>query len=599
MEAGIWYTVHDMFPFGGMDISTFLNQPLDQVINQLVWMFGWVPMVIVFAMGIMRVWVEIQRKHWRTKRPYILMAIDVPRLTEQSPKAVENIFAMTTALKSSPSWIEKYLQGKNQWRHSFEITSINGYIQFYIWTEERFRDPFEAAIYAQYPDAEIALVEDYTQAVPQSFPNDDYDMWGSEYVLSKDNYLPIRTWQDFEHSASKDEYLKDPLTHLFEGFALLRPGEQLWFQLLTEDAGSEWKKQGDQFIKETFGIADDKKGGGLLSELLSTAASIPKTIVADVMGWEDAGGDAGGDDGMKDMWKAFKVTEQEREVTKAVVKKLAKPGLKTKIRAIYIARKDVFSKVIRINIVKGALKQLEHQDGNKFGGANSPEDDYFWQVWRYASDQNSIMEGYVNRSTEIGATPFVLNTEELATLWHFPTMYSKVPLIKKTVAKRGEAPTDTPFASEAEEMLLAPTMNLPSGAPGGLDSVAFEQEVDIFTAPLSMPKKEGSNDVSIDAGTEPVASQETSFFPNVTSPTAGLQKEQVVSPQGLPVQGGSREVLSTERGLQKGDRDSVRTEVSLPSSRYDTTIPAGIRVLIEPGIEPEDVGIHANIEEDL
>src|SRR3989338_2126760 len=111
-------------PFiGGVDFSAFLNQPLDDIVNQLIWMFGCVPIIIVLAIGLMQTWVEIQRKHWRTRRPYVLLAIDVPRLTEQSPKAVENIFALTVALKSSPVWLESYLQGKNQWRNRFEIAS--------------------------------------------------------------------------------------------------------------------------------------------------------------------------------------------------------------------------------------------------------------------------------------------------------------------------------------------------------------------------------------------------------------------------------------------------------------------------------------------
>ncbi|MDA1038084.1 MAG: hypothetical protein O2877_00135 [bacterium] len=217
--------------FTGIDIGVFLNQPIDEVIIDLIWLFGWIPLIIVVAYGLMKAWIELQRRDWRIHRPYVLLAIDVPKLTEQSPKAVENIFAVVVALKSSPSWLETNLMGKNQWRHSFEIISVNGYIQFYVWTEDRYRDTFEAAIYSQYPDAEIAAVDDYVDTVPHYYPNEEYDLWGSEYVLDRENYFPIRTWMDYENKSDKDS-LKDPLINLFEGLALMRPGEQMWFQIV-------------------------------------------------------------------------------------------------------------------------------------------------------------------------------------------------------------------------------------------------------------------------------------------------------------------------------------------------------------------------------
>ncbi|HBL39824.1 TPA: hypothetical protein DDZ10_04115 [Candidatus Uhrbacteria bacterium] len=570
-------------PFiGGVDFSAFLNQPLDEIVNQLIWMFGWVPIIIALAIGLMQTWVEIQRKHWRSQRRCVLLAIDVPRLTEQSPKAVENIFAITVALKSSPVWLESYLQGKNQWRHSFEIASINGYIQFYIWTEERYRDAYEAAVYSQYPDAEIALVEDYTKAVPHHYPDEQYDLWGSEYVLDRENFYPIRTWEDFEHSASKDEYLKDPLVNLFEGMALMRPGEQMWFQVVTDYADEKWKKEGDVFINKTFGADLGKKKESFLGSGLNMIASIPGTIVGDILGSEASAGEEKKD--LSEIYKAFKVTEQEREITKAVVRKIAKPGLRCKIRVIYVARKEIFSKVTRKDIVKGTLKQLQHGDLNKFGGFGSPEDDYWWQVWWYSYHQNRLIEGYVGRSMEIGGKPFVLNTEELATLWHFPNMYVKAPLIKKTVAKRAEPPVETPFASEHDEMLTAPRMHLPEGEGGDAEAA---HEVDIFTAPMSVPPIASEIPEELVEPDEQTPHGESSVLetakpiddrPMVTSPTANIRTD------------------SFDRSGVAGQLSPKGESVARPTTH---DIPDAIKVLIQPGVEPEDVGIRDKIEDDL
>lgn len=620
--------------FGGFDFGNFLSQPIDQVILQLIWTFGWVPVVLVLVLGIMQTWVEIQSKWWRAHRPYILLAIDIPRLTEQSPKAVENIFGVAVALKSSPVWLEKYIMGKNQWRHSFEVTSINGYIQFYIWTEERYRDPFEAAIYAQYPDAEISLVEDYTKAVPQVYPSEEYDMWGSEYVLDKESFYPIRTWEDFEHSASRDEYLKDPLTNLFEGFALMRPGEQIWFQVVTDWAGvTTWKEDGDKFIQKTYGTGEDKKKTGFFGELAENLVAIPGAVAGDLFGIEKSDTDA--KDRFDDMYKAFKVTEQERETAKAVVRKISKPGLRCKIRVVYIARKEIFSKVTRKDIVKGTLKQLAHEDWNKFGGHGSPNDDYWWQTWWYSYYQNTVMQGYVERSMTRGGKPFVLNTEELATIWHFPTINVKAPLIKKTLAKRAEPPTSTPFASEQEEMMTAPTLNMPPGEGGE----EIEEQVDIFASPMSVPptipempesgkmenrksemggRENGEAIAGIPFAEEKGSAQddddsrvEVGFeMPVVESPTGGevgkvgkvgkvgssedREEDKTVSPS--TDSGNNHEDSRQEDPSQSSGSQNEKQAPTLSQSSH---IPDAIRVLLEPGVEPEDVGVDVEIHDKL
>ena len=55
------------------------------------------------------------------------------------------------------------------------------------------------------------------------------------------------------------------------------------------------------------------------------------------------------------------------------------------------------------------------------------------------------MTAFKGRSWGIGATPIVLNSEELATIWHFPAITIKAPLVKKSESKRGEPPVGLPI----------------------------------------------------------------------------------------------------------------------------------------------------------
>src|SRR3989344_4214570 len=100
------------------------------------------------------------------KLKWHLLAIDIPKANEQSPKAVEHIFAHLAGGLSSFTKKELYWEGKFLPTFSLEIVSIEGYVQFFIRTQSKYRDLVEAAVYAQYPEAEITEVEDYTTSVP-------------------------------------------------------------------------------------------------------------------------------------------------------------------------------------------------------------------------------------------------------------------------------------------------------------------------------------------------------------------------------------------------------------------------------------------------
>jgi hypothetical protein len=55
----------------------------------------------------------------------------------------------------------------------------------------------------------------------------------------------------------------------------------------------------------------------------------------------------------------------------------------------------------------------------------------------------------MGRSMWRGRMPFMLNIEELATLWHFPIEYVvKAPLIQKTPGRKAEPPTSLPIGDD-------------------------------------------------------------------------------------------------------------------------------------------------------
>ena len=308
----------------GRFLIDIFSQPIDEILRDVSIYLGWIPVLLVVLYGIAKVWQDKRQIQWHAKQENILLAINVPRDSEQSPMAVENIFSVLSGTVKIPNFKDKWIEGQEYRIFSLEIVSIDGYIQYYIRTNVRYRNMVESAIYAQYPDAEIFEAEDYTKAVPDEMPHDDWDMTGDEYRLQKAEHFPIRTWQMFEHSMSQE--LKDPLGSLLEALSQLKAGEQVWIQIILIPTLDKWKEAGDAFIKETFGLKDEKKKG-FFEELGGQVMAIPKELVSEVTGAEPS--EEKSASAQEEMFKMFKVTEQERSVVKSVYEKISKSGFKS------------------------------------------------------------------------------------------------------------------------------------------------------------------------------------------------------------------------------------------------------------------------------
>jgi len=71
---------------------------------------------------------------------YVVLAIDIPQINTQTPKAVEQIFSNLSGAFFKPDLLGKFKDGYRQKYFSFEIVSIEGYIQFLIRTPSRYND---------------------------------------------------------------------------------------------------------------------------------------------------------------------------------------------------------------------------------------------------------------------------------------------------------------------------------------------------------------------------------------------------------------------------------------------------------------------------
>lgn len=421
---------------------------------------GWFVVGVVMLLGLWELWLyEIGLHYEHTKFKYLLLAINVPKQTEQTVKAVENIFSSLMGLHISVNAWEKYAQGRQQENFTCEIASHGGLIQFYMWVPVKTRDVFEAAVFAQYPDAEIHVADDYAVRYPKTFPDEIYDAWGTELVVKKNECIPIKTYPEFEDKLSGT--FKDPLSQLFEIMGSLQPGEELWVQFPIKpiDQGP-WQDKCQKLALKMIGVQDvnapiggghAKKGGNVFGAIFGSVGEIGYHVFHSAITGAPPGSLTAEKKPVREAKRSMilDLSPREVDIVKAIEMKSGKLGYKSKIRLIYIGHKELVAKNRKkvVTGIMGVFRQFNAHNLNTFGlGKHTFVRAYYYFVqYRLNRRKRILMRGYKARSNGRGDPNSILSVEELATLWHFPSLEISAPLLQKAQVKRGEPPSGLPL----------------------------------------------------------------------------------------------------------------------------------------------------------
>jgi len=433
-----------------------------QPLHVIAWHFfingGWILFAAAFVYGGWRNYIYYQQVKFSNKQNYVFLAIDIPKNNLQTPKAVENIFAALAGADMPLGWWEKNMRGNYQLGFSFEIVSIDGFIQFLVRTPVQFRDLVEASIYSQYPEAEITEVEDYLKDLNVKFPSDEYNLWGADLVLVGPDYLPIKTYPEFIEESDKE--FKDPMAAILEIMSKIGQGEQIWLQLLVSPADIGWQKKGLKVVNKTLDLPEDVKRG-TLDKIADAPLKLITTVSDEILrGLGEAPATA------KDDSKEFNMMRldpmKKREVD-AILRKVDKICFDCKFKFAYFGKREVFRKGLGVSGTMGAIKQFSSTGLNSFKpGPNKTMALFDYKSIRLARRQNKFFDNFKGRNAWACKGPYLLNTEELATIFHFPYIEVKTPLIKKVEARKGRAPIGLPVEEE--------------GMPSEMESLDIESE---------------------------------------------------------------------------------------------------------------------------
>lgn len=378
------------------------------------------------------VWLKWRRDIFMKSVSWTTLDVRIPETVEKTPKAMEQVFSGLHAIHDPPKFHEKWFGGKMQLWISFDIVGLEGGVAFFVRFPSQFRNLVEAQIYAQYPQAEITEVEDYPQFLPEHLPDKEYELWGTELQLLKEDAYPIRTYPAFEET--QEERRIDPIASISEALSKLQMGEQVWVQVLIRPVDEKWKEEGEKVVAKLIGKREPEKEPSVIRQFTENLLKAPYQVPE----WGKKK-----EEKEKPASLVQFLSPGERAVVEAIEINIAKLGFEAGIRFVYVAKRDLFNKV-RVAEIIGAFRLFNTQNLNgfkpnkkvstsaKFPGKGRREFLRKIRMWDRA------------RKHKFAKEPFVFNTEELATVYHYPSFIVQAPVVPRVEAERGAPPITLP-----------------------------------------------------------------------------------------------------------------------------------------------------------
>lgn len=281
---------------------------------------------------------------------------------------------------------------------ALEIVSHEKLITFYL-TVPRFMQQFvEQQLHAQYSNANIEQVKDFNIFSPTG------TIVGGYLKLKRENALPIKTYKDQE---------SDPLNAITNSLSGVEEGDGVAIQYVLRSARSGWRSVGKKIVKNM------KQGMGF------EQAKHGKTKSG--ISWGDAFLSKSTQEKKPEEQKTLSPLEQK--MMEGIENKSSKAGMDVNIRIVASAR----SATAATNYLQQVLKAYSQYNIYEYGNAFEAE----------IPKKSKLLRDFIHRVFRENKR-LVLNTEEMASLWHLPLSTTETPNIRWMLARVAPAPADIP-----------------------------------------------------------------------------------------------------------------------------------------------------------
>lgn len=345
-------------------------------------------------------------------RDPVILHIAVPRQNDKTPLAAEQMFASLHGIVRDNRRSTDFL--------SFEIVSDTASgVNFYAAIPKYLVKFVEGQIYAQYPNAEIMIVEDYVDK-PLRLPGGTQ---GSEFIstaeieLVRDFIFPIKTFRDFD---------VDPLSAITSAVTDVDDGEQVMLQILMRPVDNYWQDYAKDYIEAVREGKDPASAGGSFWKAVGGAVV---TVIAGGMNFFISSSSEESSKG--DQKPIVRLLPGQEEELRQITEKMTQVGFEMCIRIVTKAQDGERADQL-LRDVTASFKQFTTANLNGF--TRSKEEVPGAEIY------NRYKRRYL--STE---TVDILNISELASLYHLPNISVETPNISWSRAKKAEPPMNLPI----------------------------------------------------------------------------------------------------------------------------------------------------------
>ncbi len=343
----------------------------------------------------------------------VVLSITVPKVLgdkdeqQQKKELKEQLAPMETllenlgGLKAQHGWRAKLL-GRTDY-FSFEIVlNQQGKICFYVVVPKYLQQFTEEQIHAQFPAAQIESVNDYNIFVSQGVNKAAYLGLLKKYIFPVNTYLK-----------SNNDFLNAILSSLTK----IQAGNGAAIQIVAGSSRGEWHQYPAR-------VASAMQQGKKLSEAIAEVGG--KNIFTSIFKSVKEATQTKSQENLNQTPKTHQLSPMEQETIKALEEKTSKAGLDVNIRIVVSAQNDILAQQYLDNIINSFSQFSKYQYGNGFKAVK-------------LNKAKKVIEDFIYRCYD-SSIGYVLNTEELTTLYHFPLSTTNIPNIDWLLFKKSPPP---------------------------------------------------------------------------------------------------------------------------------------------------------------
>ncbi|TAL14367.1 ATP-binding protein [Patescibacteria group bacterium] len=290
-------------------------------------------------------------------------------------------------------------------RHiSLEIVAHGGLVHYYVVVPTVLIDVVRQAVAAAYPSARLQEVDDrniFNQSGKLS------GTIGGEFTLKKNFVYPIATYQESKRDAARA---------LLNALSAASREDGIAIQLLLRPAHDDWTHQSVEAVERIKkDKTEHKSSGGKLGGMTGIMGAL----------WKPPGHEEGTPE---ERQMSSQLSSLEQGTVEAIEDKTRQPGFETLVRVVVSSASVGQAQVLLKNVVAAfSLFDSATNNGFKFALAKNVEE---------------LVTAYIFRFFPQGVSHNILNSVELATLFHLPDQNS-IPTsqVERQMAKQVDGPT--------------------------------------------------------------------------------------------------------------------------------------------------------------